>query len=56
MWVVACCIVIGCIDVWWMLHFTLHNYISLWLRDALPTDAFLEVTSYMSVLTYDTHG
>ena len=30
--VVVCRIVIGSVDVWWILHFTLHNYISYWLR------------------------
>ena len=44
-------IVIGCVDVWWVLHFAWHNYISYWWRDA-----FLVVTSHLRVLKYDTHG
>ena len=49
--VVVCRIVIWCVDVWWVLHFA---YISHWLMDAFPVDAFLVVTSLMRVLTYDT--
>lgn len=47
---------IGCDHVWWILHFTLHNYISRWLRDALSMDAFLVVACHMRVLKYDRHG
>ena len=51
-----CHIVIGCVQVWWILHFILHNYISRWSRDALLMDAFLAVTSNIVVLVYDGHG
>ena len=49
-------IVIGYVDVWWVVHFALHKYIPHWLRVALPMDAFLVVISHMRVLKYDTHG
>jgi hypothetical protein len=48
--VVVCLIVIGRANVWWILHFTLHNYISHWLRDTLLMDAFLVVTGHIRVL------
>ena len=51
--VVVCCIVIGCINVWWILHFTLHNHR---LRDSLPIDAQLVITGHMRVLKYNAHG
>ena len=51
--IVVCCIVIVCLDVWWILHFTLHNRR---LRDALPMDVFLVVTSDMRILKYDIYG
>ena len=54
--VVVSRIMIGCVDVGWILHFTLHTYVSHRLRDGLPMDPFPEVTNYMSVLTYNTHG
>ena len=46
--VVVCCIVIECLDVPWMLHFTMDSL----LRDTLLMDAFklLVVTSHMRVL------
>ena len=46
--VVVCCIVIECLDVPWMLHFTMHSL----LRAALLMDAFtlLVITSHMGVL------
>ena len=49
-------IVIGCVDVWWILHFILHDYISRQLRDALSMDAFLVATCHMRVLKYDRNG
>ena len=49
-------IVIGRVDVWWILYFTMHTYITHWLRDALPMDAFLVVTSHMRDLKYDIRG
>ena len=48
-------IVIGRVDVLWVLHFALHVKISHVLRDAMM-DAFLVVASHMSVLKYDTGG
>jgi hypothetical protein len=51
--VVVCRIVIGCADVWWILQSTVH---SDWLRDALPMNALLVITSHMRVLKYDIHG
>ena len=51
--IVVCCIVIVCLDVWWILHFTLHNRRS---RDALPMDVFLVVTRDMRILKYDIYG
>ena len=45
--VVLCRIVIGCVDAWWVLHFALYDYISHWLRDALPV-----ATGHMRVLKY----
>ena len=47
--VVVCRIVIGCLDVPWMLHFTMDNH---WLRDALLMDTLklLVITSHMRVL------
>ena len=52
---VVCHIIIGRVDVLWVLHFALHINISHGLRKAL-TDAFLVVTNHMSVLQYDTRG
>ena len=49
-------IVIGCVDVWWVMHFALHSYISHWMRGAFSMDAFLVVTSHVRILKYDTHG
>ena len=52
-------IVIGCVVVWWVVHFALHEYISHWLRVALPVDASLVVISHMRVLkcdSSDTHS
>ena len=54
--VVVCRIVIECVDVWWILHFALHNCVSHWLRDVLSTDAFVVVACHIMVLTYDTHS
>ena len=48
--VVVSRIVIGYVDVWWVLHFAWHNCISYWLRDVFPMNAFLVVTSHMRVL------
>lgn len=50
-----CRIVIGSVDVWWILYFTLHSYIYHWLRYALLR--LLVVTSHimMRVLEHDTH-
>ena len=45
-----CRVVIDYVDVWWVLHFAWHNYISYRLRDAFPMDAFLVITSHMRVL------
>ena len=47
--VVVCCIVIGHLDVPWMLHFTVDSH---WLRDVILMDAFklLVITSHMRVL------
>ena len=42
-----CRVVIGCIDVSWIVHFTLHNH---WLRDNLPMDALLVINHHMRVL------
>ena len=50
---IVCRIVVVCINVWWILHFTLHNR---GLRDALLVDVILVDTSYMRILRYDTHG
>ena len=47
-----CRIVIGCVDVSWVLHFTLHNHR---LRDSLSIDALLVTTSSMRVLKHDAH-
>jgi hypothetical protein len=44
------------LNVWWVLYFTLHSHVLPRLREALPMDVFLIVTSYMRVLEYDTHG
>ena len=51
--VIVCRIVIGYIDVWWIVHFTSHNRR---LRDALPMDVFLVVTCHMRILKYDING
>ena len=51
--VIVCRIVIGSVDVCWILHFTLHSYR---LSDVLPMDTFPEVASHMRVLKYDTHA
>ena len=51
-----CRIVIGCVDVLWILHLTFHNRIPHWLRDALPMSALVIITSQMRVLRYDRHG
>jgi hypothetical protein len=57
--VVVCCMVIGCVDVSRLLHFTLHSHISHQLRDVLLMDPILvvtsKVTSHMRVLKYETH-
>ena len=53
---ILCRIVIGCVDVLWILHLTLHNRISHLLRDALPVSALVIITSQVRVLRYDTHG
>ena len=47
--VIVCRIVIGCFDVSWMPHFTVHRH---WLRGALLMDIFklLVITSHMRVL------
>jgi predicted 3-demethylubiquinone-9 3-methyltransferase (glyoxalase superfamily) len=44
-----------CVDLSWILHFTLHDRISRLLRDALPMSALLVITSHKRVLKYDTH-
>jgi hypothetical protein len=54
--VIVCHIVIGCFDVLWILHFTLYDRISHWLRIDLQVSALLVITSYMRVLRNDTHG
>ena len=48
-------IVIGCVDVWWMPHFTVH---SPGLKDALLIGAFklLVTNSHMKVLKKYMHG
>ena len=51
--VIVCRIVIGSVDVCWILHFTLHSHR---LSDVLPMDTFPEVASHMRVLKYDTHS
>ena len=48
-------IVIGCVDVSWILHFTLHGHVYRWLRDALSMNALLVITSHMTVLKRVTH-
>ena len=48
-----CCIVIGCVDLLWILHLTLHYRISHWLRVALPMSALLIIPSQMRILWYD---
>ena len=48
--VVVRCIVIGCIDVSWMMHFTLHNHR---LRDTRPIDTLLVITSHTRILKYE---
>ena len=58
--VIVSCIVIGCVDVSWIVHFTLHwhHHVYRWLRDALPMDTLLVITSYLShlrVLKRDMH-
>jgi hypothetical protein len=54
--VIVCCIIIGpgCVDVAGVLHFTLHDYISCWLRDVPPRGAFLVIRSHMRVLKNNT--
>ena len=47
---VVCHIVIGRVNVWWVLHFTSHSH---WWRDTLPMDTFQVVTSHIRVLKYD---
>jgi len=47
---VMCHIVIGCLDLLWILHFTLHNRISHWVRDALPMSALLIIATHLTVL------
>jgi len=47
-------IVIGCIDVSWILHFTLHNHVSYRLKDSLPVSTLQVITSHMRVLRYET--
>ena len=42
-----CRIVIVCVNVRWILHFTLHNHR---LRVSLPIDALLVITGHMKVL------
>jgi hypothetical protein len=55
--VIVCGIVIGpgCVDVAGVRPFTLHEYISCWLRDALPSGALLVITNHMRVLKNETH-
>ena len=51
------CIVIGCVDVAMVLHFTLKNCISYWrLRAALTMGALEVITCHMRVLKNGTHG
>ena len=50
--VIVCRIVIGCVDVWWILHITLHNHR---LGEALSIDALLVITSHLRVLKSETH-
>ena len=47
-------IVIGCLDVSWMQHFTVHSH---WLSGALLMDTFklLVITGHMRVLMYKIH-
>jgi hypothetical protein len=45
--VVVCRIVIGRADVWWIQHFTLHKLHIHRLRDALPIDVLLVITSHV---------
>ena len=51
------CIVIACVDVALILHFTLYSHRP---RDALPLalliEALLVITGLMRVLKNDTHG
>ena len=56
--VIVCRIVMGCIDVVWVLHFTLHNHISHWVRDLLILlmDVLLVINGHMRVLKDDAHG
>ena len=54
--VVVCHIVIGHIDLSWILHFTLHNRISHWPRDTLQMSALLVITNRMRVLRYNKSG
>ena len=53
--VIACRMVIECIDVVRMLHFTLHDHISCWLRYTLPMYALLAITGAMRFLKIDAH-
>ena len=54
--VILFCVVIGCVDVSWILHFTLHDHVSHWMRDALLMDALLVITSHSRVLKRDMIG
>lgn len=54
---IVCYIIMGCVDVSWILHFTLHNHISHWLKDALLVSALQVITSrHVRVLRYDIYG
>ena len=57
-WVIVCrChIVIGCVNMALIMHFTLENYISYWLMNALSTGVLGVITCHMRVLRNDTHG
>lgn len=51
--VVVCrIVVIGCVDVSWIMRFTLHNHR---LGEALSIDALLVITSHLRVLKSETH-
>ena len=54
--VIVWCIVMRHVDVSWILHFTLHNHVSPWLKDPLLVSALQVITSnHMRVLRYKTY-